>query len=256
MKLSISVCEDLLPGIRHLAKRMGHEIVPEGDVFFEAVQAPGDLFVKKERNRIHISYDRAIHFFRAFSLALEHLEEGNFETRETPQFQTNGIMLDVSREGDTVEAVFERVPIARRHIPEKDIAEARQAIATIQEDPATGIRAMNRSDKQYVLGMAKRLIGFLENTPEIMEVPLQVLKMGDFRLYGFPSEIFSCHGKRLRQGAGFEKKLVCTLANGSFGYVVAEDMFYDTVYESRPGSNRLCAEAGRIMADKLIEMGK
>lgn len=158
--------------------------------------------------------------------------------------------------GDAVEAVFERVPIARRHIPEEDIAEAREAIATIQADPATGIRAMNRSDKQYVLGMAKRLIGFLENTPEIMEVPLQVLKLGDFRLYGFPSEIFSCHGKRLRQGAGFEKKLVCTLANGSFGYVVAEDMFYDTVYESRPGSNRLCAEAGRIMADKLMEMGK
>ncbi len=159
-------------------------------------------------------------------------------------------------EGEEVSALFEQIRIPRRYIPEKDIAEAREAIATIPEDPTTGIRAMNRSDKQYVLGMAKRLINFLETTPEILEVPLQVLKLGDFRLYGFPSEIFSCHGRYLRQGAGFEKKLVCTLANGSYGYVVAEDMFYDTVYESRPGSNRLCAEAGRIMADKLIEMGK
>lgn len=97
MKLSVSVREELLPGIRHLARRLGHEIVPEGDVILEAAQAPGDLWVRKEGNRISISYDRPIHFFRAFSLALEHLSQDRFETRETPQFQTNGIMLDVSR---------------------------------------------------------------------------------------------------------------------------------------------------------------
>ena len=32
------------------------------------------------------------------------------------------------------------------------------------------------------------------------------------------------------------------------------DMFFDTIYESRPGSSRLDKEAGYIMAEKLISM--
>lgn len=33
-------------------------------------------------------------------------------------------------------------------------------------------------------------------------------------------------------------------------------MFYDTIYESKPGANKLNREAGYIMAEKLLSMKK
>ena len=49
---------------------------------------------------------------------------------------------------------------------------------------------------------------------------------------------------------------MATLCNGTFGYVPTRDMFYDTIYESKPGANKLNREAGYIMAEKLLSMKK
>ena len=51
-------------------------------------------------------------------------------------------------------------------------------------------------------------------------------------------------------------EFVATLCNDAVGYVPTRDMFYDTIYESRPGSAQMDKEAGYIMADKLISMKK
>lgn len=49
----------------------------------------------------------------------------------------------------------------------------------------------------------------------------------------------------------FTKKKSCRLL-----FAESRDMFYDTIYESRPGSSILDKEAGYIMAEKLISMKK
>ncbi len=137
--------------------------------------------------------------------------------------------------------------------PEK-IEEARQAVLTIEEKKDVKISADNTDPEQYKLAMAKRLLNFLDTTPESFDVPVQCIQIGEFTIYGFNSEIFTEFGKIVKAGDGTGINLVATLCNEAFGYVPTRDMFYDTIYESRPGSSRLDKEAGYIMAEKLISM--
>ncbi len=158
-------------------------------------------------------------------------------------------------EGD-VSARFETIKLKRHEVSQEEIDNANHIIATIKEIPGVKIAADNTDPDQYALAMAKRLVDFLATNPEIFDVPLQVIKISDFRLFAFPGEIFSHFGDIVKEGCGTEKRMVATMSNMAMGYVPARDLFFDTVYESRPGSSRLEREAGYIMSEKLLEMGK
>ena len=153
-----------------------------------------------------------------------------------------------------VRASLEYVNIARRPVEREKIEDAKNCIATIKENKGVKISADNTDPDQYKLAMAKRLIDFLDTTPEFFDVPLQCIQIGEFSIYGFNSEIFTEFGKLVKKGDGTGINLVATLCNEAFGYVPTRDMFFDTIYESRPGSSRLDQEAGYMMAEKLIEM--
>lgn len=156
----------------------------------------------------------------------------------------------------SLKASLEYVEIARRAVEEEKVAEARHIIETVKEKKGVKISADNTDPEQYKLAMAKRLVGFLDSTPEKLNVPVQCIQIGEFTIYGFNSEIFTEFGKIVKKGDGTGINLVATLCNEAFGYVPTRDMFYDTIYESRPGSSRLDKEAGYIMAEKLISMKK
>lgn len=151
---------------------------------------------------------------------------------------------------------LEYINIPRIKVDADKIADAKNTIATVKEKKGVKISADNTDPEQYKLAMAKRLVGFLESTPEEFEVPVQCIQIGEFTIYGFNSEIFTEFGKIVKKGDGTGINLVATLCNDAFGYVPTRDMFYDTIYESRPGSSRLDKEAGYIMAEKLISMKK
>ena len=146
------------------------------------------------------------------------------------------------------------INIPRLHVEQEILDDARHTIQTIKEKKGVKISADNTDPEQYQLAMAKRLVGFLDSTPESFDVPVQCIQIGEFTIYGFNSEIFTEFGKIVKQGDGTGINLVATLCNEAFGYVPTRDMFYDTIYESRPGSARLDKEAGYIMAEKLISM--
>jgi len=153
-----------------------------------------------------------------------------------------------------VKSKLEYVTLPRREVEEEKIKDARYCIETIKEDKNAKISADSTDPEQYKLAMAKRLISYIESTPETMDVPLQCMQIGEFTIYGFNSEIFTEFGKIVKRGDGTGINLVATLCNDAFGYVPTRDMFFDTIYESRPGSSRLTKEAGYIMAEKLISM--
>ena len=155
-----------------------------------------------------------------------------------------------------LKASLEYIHISRLAVDEEKIADAKDAIATIKEEKGIKIAADGTDPDQYRLAMAKRLMGFLNTTPESFDVPVQCLQIGEFTIYGFNSEIYTEFGKIVKKGDGTGINLVATLCNEAFGYVPTRDMFYDTIYESRPGSARLDKEAGYIMAEKLISMKK
>lgn len=155
-----------------------------------------------------------------------------------------------------VKVAFETITIPRVHISDEKIAEAQHYIDTVEEIKGIKLAADGTNPDQYNLAMSKKLMNFLATVPESFEVPVQVIQIGEFTLYAFPSEIFCHFGKLVKQGDGTESCMVSTLCNASFGYVPTRDMFYDTIYESRPGSNQLDKEAGYIMAEKLVSMKK
>jgi len=153
-----------------------------------------------------------------------------------------------------ISSQLEYITIARIEVEKEKIEDARNTIATIKEKKGVKISADNTDPEQYKLAMAKRLVNFLDSTPESFDVPVQCIQIGEFTIYGFNSEIFTEFGKIVKAGDGTGINLVATLCNEAFGYVPTRDMFYDTIYESRPGSSRLDKEAGYIMAEKLISM--
>lgn len=155
-----------------------------------------------------------------------------------------------------IRASLEYVKVPRRKVNQEKIDEAKQRIASIKEEKGVKISADNTNPDQYKLAMAKRLVDFLNTTPEYLNVPVQCFQIGEFTIYGFNSEIFTEFGKIVKKGDGTRTNLVATLCNEAFGYVPTRDMFFDTIYESCPGSSRLDKEAGYIMAQKLISMKK
>lgn len=159
-----------------------------------------------------------------------------------------------SLENTEINSQLEYITIPRRKVEKEIIEDARKTIATIKEKKGVKISADNTDPEQYKLAMAKRLISFLDTTPETFSVPVQCMQIGEFTIYGFNSEIFTEFGKIVKEGDGTGINLVATLCNEAFGYVPTRGMFYDTIYESRPGSSRLDKEAGYIMAEKLISM--
>lgn len=155
-----------------------------------------------------------------------------------------------------IKCKYEVMKIDRVHVSDEEIAKAEHDVATIKEIKGIKIAADNTSKDQYDLAMSKQLLEFLASTPAVFEIPLQFIQIGDVKLFGMPSEIFSYFGLSLKEKCGTNKRFVITQCNGAFGYVPTRDMFYETIYESLPSANKLDKEAGYIMVDKLAEMGK
>ncbi len=158
--------------------------------------------------------------------------------------------------GDTVKCKQEIIKINRNQISQERIDNAKHIVETVKFDPNVKVAADNTDPDQYNLMMAKKLLNFLSVAPEVYDIPLTFIQIGDVKFYGFPGEIFCYFGISLKEKCGEKKRIVASYCNSAIGYVPTRDMFYDTVYESAPGSNRLDVEAGYIMVDKLLEMGK
>lgn len=93
--------EGLRTGITELECLLGFEWTDLG-IEVQVEQGTGNLEVAydKVQGCGRMKYDKPIHFFRALGLLIEHLrreEEGSFQLQETPRFDFNGPMLDMSR---------------------------------------------------------------------------------------------------------------------------------------------------------------
>jgi len=133
---------------------------------------------------------------------------------------------------------------------------AKHIINTIKPIPGLKIAADNTSKEQYDLMMARSLVKFYNDSPEVYEVPLHFIRLGDVKFYAFPGEIFCHFGITLKEKCNTNKRIVASFCNRRIGYVPTRELVYDTIYESLPGSNCLDIEAGYIMTEKLLEMGR
>lgn len=88
---------DLKDGITILGQELGFSVGKTG-VKIKVRQKANNLKISFKNGVGEIIYDKNIHFFRALGLFIEKLEEKDkFTINEEPKFDTNGVMIDCSR---------------------------------------------------------------------------------------------------------------------------------------------------------------
>ena len=86
-------------------------------------------------------------------------------------------------------------------------------------------------------------------------VPVQVLRLGELAFVGLPGEVFVRWGLEIKHWSPGKYTFVAELANDWFGYIPTTDQAQRGAYGAKPIlSRRLCADAGRQMADAAQTM--
>lgn len=109
MKLNfIGEIKELQAGIYELSKDLNVTLCKDGMNVFVKQKDNKNLSIYVKNQEATIVYDKKIHFFRAYSLLVQHLRKGETEflLNEKPQFNLNGPMFDVSQ-GNAVIKVSE-----------------------------------------------------------------------------------------------------------------------------------------------------
>ena len=89
----------------------------------------------------------------------------------------------------------------------------------------------------------------------VEEIEIQAIALGDVAIVGFPVELFSDFGRRVKTDSPFADTVVATLANGWHGYAPTLEAFARGGYEPRFAyPSRLTPEAGDRMADAALEL--
>ena len=66
---------------------------------------------------------------------------------------------------------------------------------------------------------------------ETLDVPLTAISFGEIAFAAFPYEMFDTNGKEARDGSPYKTTFVCSLANGSHGYIASNYAFPHGTYE-------------------------
>ncbi len=139
--------------------------------------------------------------------------------------------------GDDIVAKYEIIKIA----PRDDLIEDESNIQVSGDNP---------------LGQLLKNKEMCRKIQQDYDVPLQFFRVGDVKFFAFPCEIFCRFGLKVKNNADAPKRFIATLSNANYGYVPTQDLRCPTIYEGFPGASNLERDAGDIMADRLIEMGK
>lgn len=88
-----------------------------------------------------------------------------------------------------------------------------------------------------------------------LSLPVQVLKIGDFAVFGMPGEIYSAYAKKLKRSAKTDFIASANLSNGNVGYIPTKEMFLPGIYPARLcSSSKMPPDTGDIMLETLLEL--
>jgi hypothetical protein len=127
-------------------------------------------------------------------------------------------------EGDTVKSRYEEIKIPRREVSQEEIAYAEHIVATVKAAPGEKIAADGTRKELYELMMARKLLWFMDTSPEVYDVVLQYLQIGDVSLFAFPSELYCQFGIDIKSRVNASKCMVATCCNATYGYVPTKDL--------------------------------
>lgn len=114
------------------------------------------------------------------------------------------------------------------------------------------------SDRQKYAASKVILQWYDQDKRTEIDIPVQVLKIGDCLIYALVGEQYSKFAYKIRNASPTEKNLMVSLAHAQeFScYIPSPEMFLPHVYESTYYSARYEPDSGDRMADKAIEIAK
>tara|TARA_R110002049_G_scaffold4601_5_gene32110 strand:- start:158703 stop:160154 length:1452 start_codon:yes stop_codon:yes gene_type:complete len=119
----------------------------------------------------------------------------------------------------------------------------------LADPPQTGDARMEARTKTYAERIAR-----LKDAPDQVQVPLQVIRIGELGIAAIPFETFTEIGLELKQRSPLPSMFTIELANGSFGYLPTPEQHRLGGYETWLGTNYVEYEASRKIVDRLLEM--
>ncbi|MEQ9407704.1 MAG: hypothetical protein RIK87_08240 [Fuerstiella sp.] len=119
-----------------------------------------------------------------------------------------------------------------------------QVRSKADDDPKGHVRELIYADR----------IEKLMKAPDTIDVPLQVLRIGDLGISAIPFETFVEIGLDLKDRTPFADTFTIELANGSFGYLPTPEQHELGGYETWLGTNNVEFEASRKITETLLKL--
>jgi neutral/alkaline ceramidase-like enzyme len=94
----------------------------------------------------------------------------------------------------------------------------------------------------------------MADMPSRIEVPLQVLRIGDLALVTIPFETFAEMGLELKAKSPFQRTFAVSLANGAYGYLPTAAQHELGGYETWLGTNQVEVQAASKIVATLLQM--
>jgi len=94
----------------------------------------------------------------------------------------------------------------------------------------------------------------LEDGPDEISVPLQVVRIGDLAIAAIPFETFAEIGLKIKDKSPFADTFTIELANDSRGYLPTPRQHQLGGYETWMGTNRVQLDASDLITDTILDM--
>lgn len=146
-----------------------------------------------------------------------------------------------------LDAVETRLPLQVRQPTAEMLAHFEKREAESAKDPKSG----HRRETIY----AERIAGILES-PRVVEVPLQAIRLGDLAIAAIPFETFTETGLEIKDLSPFGDTFTIELAGGSFGYLPTPRQHRLGGYETWLGTNFVEIEASNKITSSILDMFK
>lgn len=96
----------------------------------------------------------------------------------------------------------------------------------------------------------------IDEGPDEVTVPLQVLRIGSLAVHAMPFEVFTEIGLELKDRSPFEDAFTIELANGSYGYLPTPEQHKLGGYETWLGTNYVQLDASDILIEQLLYLSQ
>lgn len=154
---------------------------------------------------------------------------------------------------DNIDSRMEIIQIPRHKIPKEELEEMKQLVETISMD-GVGVDMSVPESTMYKRAKAERVLRFAQ-LPELLDIPVQAIKIGNAMIFAAPGELFVEYGKYMKSNSPVDVNFVGELANGGPScYIPTPKAFTPSVYESQVPTSQLVPEAGEMIAKCAVKL--